>query len=51
MLQLKLTPQEIQLVIQAIHQVQFYGKNAHVVSDTLKKFEEKLENFKPAQQS
>lgn len=43
-LQVRLEPQEVQLVISAIHQVQFYGKNAHMVSDTLKKFEEKLAN-------
>ena len=49
MLTLKLEPQEIQLAISAIHQVQFYGKDAHTVSSTLKKFETKLENFKPVQ--
>ena len=47
MITLKLEPQEIQLTISAIHQVQFYGKDAHAVSSTLKKFETKLENFKP----
>ena len=49
MLTIKLEPQEVQLAINAIHQAQFYGKDAHVVSNTLKKFESKLENFKPIQ--
>jgi|TARA_R110001583_G_scaffold89973_1_gene231511 hypothetical protein len=47
MLQIKLEPQEIQLAIVAIHQTQFQGKDAHLVSKTLKKFEDKLANFKP----
>ena len=46
MLQIKLEPQQIQLAIAAIHQAQFQGKNAHMVSSALKKFEDKLENFK-----
>ena len=49
MLTVKLEPQEVQLAISAIHQAQFYGKDAHAVSSTLKKFEVKLENFKPLQ--
>lgn len=49
MLTIKLEPQEIQLAISAIHQAQFYGKDAHTVSSTLKKFEGKLENFKSIQ--
>jgi len=48
MLQIKLEPQEIQLAIAAINQSQFQGKNAHLVSKTLKKFEDKIANFKPA---
>ena len=48
MLQIKLEPQEIQLAIVAIHQAQFQGKNAHMVSSTLKKFEDKIANFQPA---
>ena len=48
MLQVKLDPQEIQLAIMAINQVQFQGKDAHLVSSTLKKFEDKIDNFKPA---
>jgi|TARA_R110000787_G_scaffold96835_1_gene200377 hypothetical protein len=48
MLTIKLEPQEIQLAIAAIHQAQFQGKNAHMVSSTLKKFENKIANFKPA---
>ena len=42
MLQLRLDPQEIQFVIAAIQNVQIYGRDAHMVSTTLKKFEEKL---------
>ena len=38
MLTIKLEPQEIQLAISAIHQAQFYGKDAHMVSSALKKF-------------
>ena len=49
MITLKLDPQEIQLALNAIYQAQFYGKDAHTVSSTLKKFETKLENFKPVQ--
>ena len=47
MLQIKLEPQQIQLAIMAIHQVQFQGKAAHLVSATLKKFEDntKLEDL------
>jgi hypothetical protein len=48
MLQIKLEPQEIQLAIVAISQMQFQGKDAHLVSSTLKKFEDKIANFKPA---
>ena len=47
MITLKLEPQEIQLAVNAISQAQFYGKDAHTVSSTLKKFETKLESFKP----
>ena len=47
MLQVKLEPQEIQLAIIAISQTQFQGKDAHLVSSTLKKFEDKIANFKP----
>ena len=49
MLTLKLEPQEIQLAVNAINQAQFYGRDAHAVSSALKKFESKLENFKPVQ--
>ena len=42
MLQLRLEPQEIQFVIAAINNAQIMGKDAHAVSNTLKKFEEKL---------
>ena len=47
MITLKLEPQEIQLALNAIYQAQFYGKDDHTVSSTLKKFETKLESFKP----
>lgn len=49
MLQVKLTPQEIQLTIAAINNIQLLGKDAHMVSGLLKKFENKLEGFKPVQ--
>ena len=47
MLQIKLNPQEIQLAIVAISQMQFQGNDAHLVSSTLKKFENKIADFKP----
>ncbi len=47
MLKVSLTPQEIQLTIAAIHNIQLKGKDAHTISDLLKKFEEQLENLKP----
>jgi hypothetical protein len=49
MLNVKLEPQEIQLTIAAIHNIQLKGKDAHMVSNLLKKFETKLEDFKPVQ--
>lgn len=42
MLRVTLEPQEIQFAIAAIHQTQIMGKDAHVVSNLLKKFEDKL---------
>ena len=42
MLRVSLEPQEIQFAIAAINQTQIMGKDAHVVSSLLKKFEEKL---------
>ena len=42
MLQVRLEPQEIQFIIAAVHNVQIYGKDAHTVSNLLRKFEEKL---------
>jgi hypothetical protein len=50
MLQVKLEPQEIQFVIQAINNVQIYGKDAHTVSSILRKFEEKIENLQEVKQ-
>jgi hypothetical protein len=49
MLQVKLEPQEIEFVINAIHITQIRGKDAHLVSNILKKFESKLANLKPVQ--
>ena len=43
-LQVRLEPQEIQFVIAAIHNTQILGKNAHMVSGILTKFEKKLED-------
>ena len=47
MLQLKLTPQEIQVSIAAINSIQITGKDAHMISNLLKKYEDTLANFKP----
>ena len=47
MLQIKLTPQEIQVSIAAINSIQITGKDAHMVSSLLKKYENTLDNFKP----
>ena len=49
MLNLKLEPQEIKLTIAAINNIQLMGKDAHMVSGLLKKFENKLANFQPVQ--
>jgi len=46
MLQLRLDPQEVQFVIAAIQNVQIYGRDAHMVSGVLKKFEDKLDTLK-----
>ena len=45
-----LEPQEIQFAIAAIHQTQIMGKDAHVVSSLLKKFEEKLAGLQEVKQ-
>lgn len=42
MLQVKLDPQEIEFVVNAIHVTQVRGKDVHLVSNVLKKFEDKL---------
>lgn len=47
MLQLSLTPQEIQVSIAALNNIQITGKDAHMLSDLLKKYETTLANFKP----
>ena len=44
-LQVRLEPQEIQFAIRAIQNTQIMGKDAHVVSGLLKKFEKKLEDI------
>lgn len=49
MLNIKLEPEEIQFAIQAIHHSTVSGRDAHTVSSLLKKFEAKLEGFKPIQ--
>ena len=44
-LQVRLEPQEIQFVIRAVHNTQIMGKDAHVVSSLLNKFEKKIEDI------
>lgn len=44
-LQVRLEPQEIQFVIAAVNQTQIMGRDAHVVSSLLTKFEKKLEDI------
>jgi len=44
-LQVRLEPQEIQFVVQAVGNTQIMGRDAHVVSSLLKKFEKKLEDI------
>lgn len=47
MLNLKLTPHEIQVSITAIHNIQILGKDAHLVSALLKKYEAALTKVQP----
>ena len=49
-LQVRLEPQEIQFVIAAVHNTQISGKDAHVVSSLLTKFEKKMEDIVPVSQ-
>ena len=49
MLNVKLEPQEIQLSIAAINNLQIMGKDAHSVSQVLKKYEAALAKFKPVE--
>ncbi len=49
MINIKLEPQEIQLTLAAINNIQIMGKDAHMVSALLKKYESKLDSFKPVQ--
>jgi len=51
MLQVRLEPQEIQFAIAAIHQTQIMGKDAHVVSGLLRKFEDKLASIQEVKTS
>ena len=51
MLNLKLSPQEIQLSIAAINNIQIQGKDAHMVSALLKKYETKLASLTPVEKS
>jgi hypothetical protein len=44
-LQVKLEPGEIQFVIAAVNNTQIMGKDAHIVSSLLTKFEKKLEDI------
>ena len=50
MLRVSLEPQEIQFLIAAANNAQIMGKDAHLVSSTLKKLETKLENFIPVKE-
>jgi len=45
MFQIKLDPQEIKFLIAATHNTQIYGRDAHVVSNLLKKLEEKINSL------
>ena len=44
-LQVRLEPQEMNFIIKAVHNTQIMGRDAHVVSSLLKKFEKKLEDI------
>lgn len=45
MVTLKFNPTELQFIIAALNNTQIYGKDAHVVSKCLNKFETKLQEF------
>jgi len=45
MFQIKLDPQEIKFLIAATHNAQIYGRDAHVISNLLKKLEEKINSL------
>jgi hypothetical protein len=47
MLRVSLDPKEIQFIIAAVNNTQIMGKDAHTISNMLKKFETKLENLVP----
>ena len=47
MLKVELNPHEIQLTLAAIHNIQIAGKDAHMVSDLLKKYETALTKVQP----
>ncbi len=45
MITLKLDPQELQFAISSMNAAQIMGKDAHVVSNCLKKFETKFADY------
>ncbi len=49
-LQVRLEPQEIQFIIASINNTQIMGKDAHIVSSLLTKFEKKMEDIVPVSQ-
>lgn len=51
MLNVKLNPHEVQLTIAAIHNIQIAGKDAHMVSDLLQKYEDALTKVQPVKKS
>lgn len=50
MLRVSLEPQEIQFLIAAVHNTQIMGKDAHLVSNSLRKLESKIEDFIPVKE-
>ena len=50
MLRVSLEPEEINLAISAIENSRIMGKDAHLVSGVLRKFEDKIKNFIPVEE-
>lgn len=50
MVTVKLDPNELQFILAAIKNSQIYGKDAHLVSKCISKFEDKLQNIVPVEQ-